>query len=311
MSRPRVLITGGSGFIARALVPLLLEKADVTLLLLEEFGSGTPLPAPLGKLRPSYDVVYADLRNYRLTARAVRQAQPDRVIHLAAAGVSDPFLNVNTAVSHNVTGTLNLLQACFTSDDLDVEQVIVARTPGERTAMNVYAASKAAAWAFCRMYARTSHWPIHGVMIFQAYGPDQPPHLLVPAALQAALAGEDLPMTSGAREKDWIHIDDVAGGFLTLLDSTIPPGETVELGGGQPASVRHVVEQIYEIVGRGGRPLVGALPDRPGEEPRQIANAERAAELIGWRAGISLDEGLRRLVDHRTAGEPLRRSIGK
>ena len=306
MSRPRVLITGGSGFIARALVPKLLDKADVTLLLLEEFGSGLPLPAPLGKLRPSYDVVYADLRNYRLTARAVRQARPDRVIHLAAAGVSDPFLNANTAVSHNVTGTLNILQACFATDGLDVEQFIVARTPGERTAMNVYAASKAAAWAFSRMYARTSHWPIHGAMIFQAYGPNQPPHLLVPAALRAARAGEDLPMTSGAQEKDWIHIDDVVGGFLALLNAAMPPGETVELGSGRPASVRHVVEQIYEFVGRGGRPLVGALPDRPGEEPQQIADAGRAADLIGWRAEISLDEGLRRLVDHRTESEPLR-----
>ncbi len=304
MSRPRVLVTGGAGFIARALVPALIERADVTLLLLEEFGSGLPLPAPLGGLRPSYDVVYADLRNYRLTARAVRQARPDRVIHLAAVGVSDPFLSPNTAISHNVTGTLNLLRACFESDGLDVEQLIVARTPGERTAMNVYAASKAAAWAFCQMYARTSQWPIHGAMIFQAYGPDQLPHLLIPAALQAALAGEDFPMTSGNQEKDWIYIDDVVNGFLAVLDSALPAGETVELGGGRAVSVRDVVEQIYRVVGRGGRPLFGALPGRPGEEPRQIADAARAAELTGWRAEVALAEGLGRMVARLTAGGP-------
>lgn len=304
MSRPRVLVTGGAGFIARALVPALIERADVTLLLLEEFGSGLPLPAPLGGLRPSYDVVYADLRNYRLTARAVRQARPDRVIHLAAAGVSDPFLSPNTAISHNVTGTLNLLRACFESDGLDVEQLIVARTPGERTAMNVYAASKAAAWAFCQMYARTSQWPIHGAMIFQAYGPDQLPHLLIPAALQASLAGEDFPMTSGNQEKDWIYIDDVVNGFLAVLDSALPAGETVELGGGRAVSVRDVVEQIYRVVGRGGRPLFGALPGRPGEEPRQIADAARAAELTGWRAEVALAEGLGRMVARLTAGGP-------
>jgi len=304
MSRPRVLVTGGAGFIARALVPALIERADVTLLLLEEFGSGLPLPAPLGGLRPSYDVVYADLRNYRLTARAVRQARPDRVIHLAAVGVSDPFLSPNTAISHNVTGTLNLLRACFESDGLDVEQLIVARTPGERTAMNVYAASKAAAWAFCQMYARTSQWPIHGAMIFQAYGPDQLPHLLIPAALQASLAGEDFPMTSGNQEKDWIYIDDVVNGFLAVLDSALPAGETVELGGGRAVSVRDVVEQIYRVVGRGGRPLFGALPGRPGEEPRQIADAARAAELTGWRAEVALAEGLGRMVARLTAGGP-------
>lgn len=295
MNRPRILITGATGFIARSLVPALLGKADLTLLVLEEFGSGLSLPPPLNKTRPVVDVVYADLRNYQLTARAVRQARPDKVIHLAAVGVSDPFLPVNTAVSHNVTGTLNLLRACFESDH-NVQQLIVARTPGERTAMNVYAASKAAAWAFCRMYARTAAWPINGAMIFQAYGGHQPPHLLLPAALRAALAGEDFPMTNGQQEKDWVHIDDIVGGFEALLEADLPPETTVELGCGETHSVLSAVEEVYRIVGRGGRPQPGALPDRPGEEPRQVADADKTAELIGWRAGTPLTAGIARLV---------------
>lgn len=297
MNRQRVLITGATGFVARSLVPRLLDVADVTLLLLEEFGGTTPLPSPLRQLRPQVDAVYADLRNYQLTARAVRQSRPDRVIHLAAAGVSDPFLNVHTALSHNVTGTLNLLRACFDSDGQDVQQVIVARTPGERTAMNVYAASKAAAWSFCEMYARTARWPIHGAMIYQAYGPHQPQHLLVQAALQAALAGEDFPMTDGRQEKDWIHIDDVVGGFIALVQTDPSPGETVEFGWGQPVPVLEVVERIYGLAGRGGRPRPGALPARPGEEPQQAADVGRTAALINWQPGISLDEGLARLVN--------------
>jgi nucleoside-diphosphate-sugar epimerase len=297
MTKARVLITGGTGFVARALAPRLAEVAEVTLLLLEEFGSGTPLPAPIRQLRPRLDVVYADLRNYQLTARAVRQARPDHVIHLAAVGVTDPFLNVNTALSHNVTGTINLLRACFESDGLDVQQLITARTPGESAAMNVYAASKAAAWNFCAMYARTAGWPIHGAMIFQAYGTGQPAHLLAPAALQAALAGDDFPMTSGTQEKDWIHIDDVVGGILAALDADLTPGETVELGSGRAVSVLEVVEMIYGLVGRGGRPRPDTLPGRPGEEPKQVANAERAAALLGgWRAAIPLSDGLARLV---------------
>lgn len=297
MSRPRVLITGASGFVARILVPRLIDEADVTLLLLEDFGSGALLPAPLNKVRAKVDVVYADLRNFQLTARALRQARPDRIIHLAAVGVSEPFLNVNTALSHNVTGTINLLRACFESDSLDVQQVIVARTPGERSVMNVYAASKAAAWAFCEMYAHTAGWPIHGAMIFQAYGPGQPAHLFIPAALRAALAGEVFPMTSGEQEKDWIHIDDVVAGFSALLKSELPAGETVEFGRGQPVSLADVAGHIFRLVGRGGGPLLGALPSRPGEDPRQVADAERTAALIGWRPQISLEQGLERLIN--------------
>lgn len=297
MSRPRVLVTGATGFIARALIPRLLERADVTLLLLEEFGSGAPLPAPVRALRSRVDAVYADLRNYQLTARAIRQARPDQIIHLAAAGVDDPFLSVNSALSHNVTGTLNLLRACFEADGLDVQQVITARTPGERTAMNVYAASKAAAWAFCEMYARTAGWPIHGAMIFQTYGPGQPSNFFIPSALRAARAGEAFPMTAGTQEKDWIHVDDVVGGFLATLDADLPPGETVELGCGRSISLLEVAHHIYQLAGKGGRPLPGALPSRPGEEPQQIADAERTVALIGWRAAIPLTDGLARLVN--------------
>jgi len=295
MTRPRVLVTGATGFVARALVPRLLPHADVTLLLLEEFGSTLPLPGPLRPLRSRVDTVYADLRNYQLTARAVRDARPERVVHLAAVGVTDPFLNVNVAVSHNVTGTLNLLRACFEAYG-DIQQVILARTPGERTAMNVYAASKAAAWAFGAMYARTAGWPIHGAMIYQAYGPGQPEHLLIPAVLRAAWAGQDFPMTDGRQAKDWIHIEDVADGLLALLETDAPPGTTVELGTGVATPVAEVAQQLYALVGRGGRPLPGALPGRPGEEPVQLADATATAGLIGWRALIPLATGLARLV---------------
>jgi nucleoside-diphosphate-sugar epimerase len=291
----RVLVTGATGFIGRSLIPRLLDSAEVTLLLLEEFGGGTPLPSPLRELRPRFDVAYADLRQYQTTVRAVRQAGAEAVLHLAAAGVSDPFLPVNTALSHNVTGTLNLLRACFEAAG-GVGRLVVARTPGEVTAMNVYAASKAAAWSFCEMYARTAGWPITGGMIFQAYGLGQPSRLLLPAALEAARAGQDFPMTAGTQRKDWIFIDDVVDGLLAALRADLPAGTTVELGTGLSTSVRDVVERLYAVVGRGGRPLPGMLPTRPGEEPIQIADAERTAALIGWRAAVSLDEGLRRLA---------------
>ncbi|HOU39703.1 MAG TPA: GDP-mannose 4,6-dehydratase [Promineifilum sp.] len=295
MSRPRVLVTGATGFVGRALLPHLVEQADVTLLLLEEF-AGAALPAPLGQLRPALDVVYSDLRNYPLTARAVRQARPERVIHLAAAGVSDPFLDPRLALSHNVAGTLNLLRACF-DGAAAIQQLIVARTSAELEPSNVYAASKAAAWAFGAMYARAAAWPIHGAMIFQAYGPGQPPGMLLPAALRAARAGQDFPMTAGQQEKDWIHVDDVAAGLLALLGRDLPPGATAELGTGQTTTVRAVVERLYALVGRGGRPLPGALPSRPGEAPRHAADAAATAALIGWRARVGLEEGLARLVE--------------
>lgn len=291
----KILITGGTGFIGRHLTPYLLEQgAAVALLLREEYGA-RPLPPPLDGLRPRLEIVYADLRNYNLTRRALRQATPQGIIHLAAAGVTDPFLPVETALRHNVNGTINLLRAGFERGN-GVSKCLIARTPGEESAMNVYAASKAAAWQFCQMYAGTQGWPIVGATIFQAYGPRQPERTLVAAALRAAQAGEDFPMTAGAQERDWIYVSDVAAGLTAALQADLSAGDSVHLGTGQTHSLLQVVEQIYALVDKGGRPRPGALPARPGEAARQVADIEKSRQLIGWRPEIDLTSGLRKLA---------------
>jgi len=291
----RILVTGATGFVGQTLVPFLVQQpnVEVTILVREVYGQVDlrPFPTPLQTIRSHLNVVYADLRNFQLTSRAVAEANPTHVIHLAAVGVTDPFLGLDTALRHNLNGTLNLLRACFEKHQ-GVQQLIVARTPGERTSMNVYAASKAAAWNFCQMYGRTHHWPIHGAMIYQAYGPGQTPRNLVPAAIAAALAGQDFPTTRGTQQRDWLFVGDLVAGLWAMLQANLAPAETVELGSGITASVAQVVTQIYELVGGGGRPLIGALPSRPGEETVQLADTPHTVTQINWQATTSLADGL-------------------
>lgn len=291
----RFLVTGATGFVGQHLVRYLHHGGHETALLVREaYGMGHPLPDALTPIREQLRLVYADLRNYRLTSRALEEAQPELVIHLAAAGVTNPYLPVPTALRHNVTGTINLLRAAF-ERLRSTQRVVVARTPGETEPENPYQASKAAAWKFCQMYARRLQWPINGAMIFQAYGPGQADNTLVPSAFAAATDGRNFPMTSGSQERDWIYIDDVVSGLVTLAEKGIEGGESVDLGTGQTATVLEVVKAIYSLVDQGGRPLPGALAERPGEVARQIARAHETEEKIGWRATTSLSAGLDRM----------------
>ena len=239
-----------------------------------------------------------DLRTFGAVSRAVSDARPDVVFHLAAEGVTDPFLSPDAAIRANVYGVIHLLRAVAGK-----APVVVARTPGERDATNVYAASKAAAWSFCRMYRRAHGWPIAGAMPFQAYGPGQPVAALTPSAIAAALRGEDFPMTHGEQQRDWIFVQDVADALIhvgcrlrSMATDFMLAEDAIEIGTGRTASVREVVESIYRLAGGAGRPLVGVLPARPGEVERQVADAERTHALIGWCARFGLEEGLRETI---------------
>ncbi len=100
----RALITGATGFIGRHLAIRLVEELDteVSLLVRDQYAAGS-LPAPLETIRSQLTVFYADLRDFEQVQRALNQLQPDIIFHLAAAGVADPFLTVEDALSHNLT----------------------------------------------------------------------------------------------------------------------------------------------------------------------------------------------------------------
>ncbi len=287
LSGARILVTGASGFLGAAVVQELLSTGARVQVFLREDDDVQRLRESLGAVERQD----GDLRTYSTVRRAVERANPDLVIHLAAAGVTEPFLPVQQALRHNVGGTLNLIQAVKGRAKL-----VLARTPGEREATNAYAASKAAAWQFARMYARAEGQAIQGVMPFQVYGPGQASGQVIPSVIHQATRGEDFPMTHGAQIRDWVHREDVARGFRLAAERGAYEGGTVELGTGVGTSLLEVVEMIYRLTRRGGKPLPGALPARPGEASTQVADAESTQGAIGWRAAVSLEEGLKRLI---------------
>jgi len=259
-------------------------------------------------VQAAIDLRQIDIRTYGAVSAEMDRLRPEVVFHLGAEGVADPFLSLNLALRTNLDGTINVVRAASKAGVRRIIQTGTSHEYGDLASdsrldpISPYAASKAAAWAFCRMYYRTMGWPITSLRLFQVYGPGQY-GTLIPSAIEAALKGHNFPTTPGEQVRDWIYVDDVVEAYLRAAVASGIDGETFDIGTGVGTSVREVVEKIFQHF-PGASPAIGALPYRPGEVWSQVAQTDHARDRLGWAARVSLDEGLRKTIAAHREGYP-------
>jgi UDP-glucose 4-epimerase len=104
--------------------------------------------------------------------------------------------------------------------------------------------------------------------------------------------GDDYPTPDGTCIRDYIHVADLADAHLAAarrLAGAAAAGDlTVNIGRGEGVSVRELITTIGEVTGDRRAPLVEAR--RPGDAPRAVASAGRAAAELGWRARRGVSE---------------------
>lgn len=285
----RCLVTGASGFLGRRLLDALgrvgADVVAVSRLARVEGAAGARWRA-------------VDLEDRTAVERLIDDERPEVVFHLASLVTGRRELElVAPTLRANLVPAVHLLAA---ATRVGCRRVVLAGSQEEplpsEAPSSPYAAAKAAASVYARLFHSLYGAPVVTARIFMAYGPGQRDLAkLVPATILAALGGERPKISSGTRAVDWIHVDDVARGLLALATAPGLEGGTLDLGSGELTTVREVAERICRRLGA-PPPEVGALPDRP-LEPERRADPAATLARAGWRPSIALDDGLAGTID--------------
>jgi len=304
----RALVTGGAGFIGSNLVDALLDAGhEVTVV--DNLARGVR-----DQVRPEARFVRLDVADPSLSG-VIARAQPDAVFHLAAQidvrrSMREPLFDANA----NVLGTVNVLDACRTAG---VRRVVFASTGGAvygdtdtlptpenhpLLPASAYGAAKVSAEMYGEMFQRGGGPEFVALRYGNVYGPRQDPHGeagVVAIFAQRLLGGEQTVINGDGRQtRDYVFVDDVVrANVLALASTALGP---FNVGTEIETDVNELHSRLSAICGSADEPIHGAA--KPGEQRRSALDTERARTLLGWTAITSLDEGLRRTVDHFRAG---------
>jgi nucleoside-diphosphate-sugar epimerase len=154
----------------------------------------------------------------------------------------------------------------------------------------LYGACKHATHVAARAAAAQLGIGLAWARVFFLYGPEEEPGRLVADVARRLLAGERVATTDGTQVRDFLHVDDVAGALAALLASDVCGA--VNVASGRPRSVRDVITAVATAAGGLDRVDFGALPQRPGDPPRIVADVGRLRDEVGFAPAVELEEGV-------------------
>ncbi|MGZ3464357.1 MAG: NAD-dependent epimerase/dehydratase family protein [Gemmatimonadaceae bacterium] len=303
---PKVLVTGGAGFIGSHVADLFLAKGyDVTIV--DNLSSGKRDNVP-GKAR--FHEIGVNSPEF---ADLVRVGAFDVIAHLAGQidvrkSVADPVVDATT----NILGTLTLMEALRQSKTK--ARVIFTSTGGVlygdfTTPPNVetfakdpespYAIAKLSTEYYLAYYGRVHNQDSISVRFGNVYGPRQDPH--GEAGVVAIFCGRILdkrPLTiygDGLQTRDYVYVGDVARAVYLAATKPLPEkgrldARAFNIGTGEGTSVLQVAK-LLQAAARTVVPLEFA-PRRAGEQQESFVDVKKAREVLGWSPEVSLAEGL-------------------
>lgn len=304
-SAPRVLVTGGAGFVGVPLVRRLLGTgAEVCVL--DDFSTSSP--GRLADLSPHLVIEPVDITRRDDVADVVTSFKPTHCVHLAAIHfIPRCRAEPSATVATNILGTQHVIDALrasapgcrvllASSADVYRPGVRPHREDGPTGPSNVYGLSKLTSELILRFAAEDGAVEGVAARFFNVYGPGETnPHLIPEIVGQVKQGTRTLHLGNLAPRRDYVFVEDVAAVVAALMDHA-PAGTVVNVGSGRSYSAQQVVELVGNLLGRPLDVAVDPARVRPTDRANLQADVGLLQALVPGACATPLAEGLRQLL---------------
>ena len=302
MTPRRVFVTGGAGFIGSHLVERLVSAGD-SVTVADDLSRGRR-----EWIHPDAELSYADVRDGDALRRAVAQAAPEIVVHLAAMhfipsvdGAPDLAWDVNVNATRTLLDALArrppelLLFASTAAVYPDRRGPIAETCPPEP--FDLYGRTKLEGERLVREFESATGTRCVVARIFNVIGNRETNAHVVPDLVGQLRAGS-LRVRLGNLEprRDYTDVVDVAAALERLLSLPDDVGRTFNVGSGRSISVGDLVRACEQVVGHPVEVEVEAQRRRARDRAELVADARLLRDVTGWQPTRTLKETLSELL---------------
>jgi NAD dependent epimerase/dehydratase len=310
-SANRALVTGSGGFIGSHLVEALVERGYAVRALLHYNSASS-----IGNLRhvpksvvSGTEVVFGDIRDEHFCQKLTKGI--DVVFHLAALiGIPYSYIAPSSYVQTNITGTLNLLNACMQNgvghflhtSTSEVYGTALYKPIDEKHPLqgqSPYSASKIGADKIVESYCRSFDLNATTIRPFNTFGPRQSLRAVMPTIITQALASNEVHIGSTHPKRDLTFVLDTVDAYVRAAGRSDLRGETINVGTGKFFSIKEAIETVARIL---GKELViveeqdRIRPDR-SEVLELLCDNAKSKTLLEWSPRFTFEQGAERAID--------------
>ena len=296
----RILLTGATGFIGSHVARLLTQR-------------GHDVHAPvrphsdlrrLQDIAPSLTMYPGDLRSLGEANSCLESIRPEVCVHLAWYAEPGKYL----ASMENVRVLRDSAQLAARLAELGCRRFVGAGTCLEydpslgylsetslAAPQSPYAATKLALYHALEAIRGAGAMEFAWLRLFYLYGPWEDDRRLVPFVISSLLRNEVAKVTLGVQVRDFLHVRDVAAAVVAVVEADVYG--PVNVGSGEPVTVRDVITEIGALLGAREQVAFGAVEPRTGDPKFMCANNDRLVTNTDWLPSYSLREGLADTVE--------------